>query len=210
MKRMEQLYEELAQRRCDTIVEIGTYQGKRARRMAKAAFKNNPAVAYVGFDLFELTNAEIVQSESSLWAPSRAEVEAFLDEFAREAASSPLPWLRKKFTYELHQGFTQETLPAFCESHPGFTADFLFIDGGHSVATIANDWEYCRRLVAPDGVIFLDDYYENDDEIDRLGCNRLIDSLRDDPAWTITLMPVVDPSPRHQGIRLARVQPRAA
>lgn len=53
------------------------------------------------------------------------------------------PWKRRSFKFALHEGYTRDTLPSFREANPTFRAEFVFIDGGHSIDTIANDWEHC-------------------------------------------------------------------
>jgi len=204
MKRMEQLYEILAEIRCAVLVEIGVYQGRRARRMAKAAFRKSPAVTYYGFDLFEGLTPEDLRAESSLQPLSRAEIAEFLQGFAREAASRPL-WLRREFSFELVPGYTSDTLPAFCEAHPDFAADFVFIDGGHSVATIENDWRYCSRMVRPGGILCLDDYYEDPEHIREFGCNQLVERLRDSREWRVSVLPVADPHKSGGTCRIARI-----
>ena len=74
--------------------------------------------------------------------------------------------LYPKFSFELVQGNTNETLK-------DETADFVFLDGGHSYATILNDFEAVRK--SP--VILLDDYYAGPIDTDGFGCNRIIDGL---------------------------------
>src|SRR4051794_24682948 len=93
-----------------------------------ALFVDPREIHYHGFDLFEmLTEAELVK-EFSLRPPSRAEVQQRLE--------------RTGANIHLHQGYSRDTLKAW---RPGNGAnhpiDFLFIDGGHSLETIASDWQ---------------------------------------------------------------------
>ena len=39
--------------------------------------------------------------------------------------------------------------------------DFVFIDGGHSIETIKNDWLNIQKLINKKSVVIFDDYYEN-------------------------------------------------
>ena len=51
--------------------------------------------------------------------------------------------------------------------------DFAFIDGGHSVETIKNDYEWVSENIDKGGMIIIDDYY--DPEVKGFGCNFLVD-----------------------------------
>ena len=111
-----------------------------------------------------------------------------------------------RFDFELHQGYTQDTLPAFRKKHPDFRAEFIFIDGGHKVETIASDWENCSRLVSENGAIFLDDFYGNEELAERFGCNQLIERLRMDPGWHVAVLPETDTFEALAGsVQIARV-----
>lgn len=76
LKRYEQLMQSLAQMPCGRLVEVGTWNGHRARALVTAALRLTPAVTYHGFDLFEALTAEDLESELRKRPPSRAEVEA--------------------------------------------------------------------------------------------------------------------------------------
>jgi hypothetical protein len=202
--RYRQLTDALMRMSAHTLVEVGTWNGNRARELASAALRGSRSIVYHGFDLFEdLTDAEL-EAELSKRPPSRAEVEASLDRF-RLALSLRLR--RRRFEFELHQGYTRETLPTFRRANPDFRADFVFIDGGHKVETIASDWGNCSRLVAADGVIFLDDYYGNEKLSERFGCNQLVAALRADPSWNVELLPATDVFDGIGSIQIAKVAP---
>ena len=56
--------------------------------------------------------------------------------------------------------------------------DFIFIDGGHSVETINNDFNFSLKMIKKNGFIILDDYYHNNKNLIKYaGCNNLIDNL---------------------------------
>src|ERR1035437_3667462 len=98
------------------LIEIGTHRGARAR-LLKAYCKR-----YYGFDLWESGSEEIDRRESNgKGRSSQAQ--------AAEALAGA--------DFELIAGNTRETLTAFCAR--GINADFVFIDGGHSVETIGSD-----------------------------------------------------------------------
>jgi hypothetical protein len=204
-KRYDQLTEALEGMQCRTLIEVGTWNGERAKELVAAALKTNPAITYHGFDLFEALTEDELNAELSKRPPSQAEVEASLRRFQRRLAWRP--WARRSFDFELHQGYTRDTLPAFRDAHPDLRAEFVFIDGGHSIETIANDWAHSSQLVAPGGSIFLDDFYGNEHLAEEFGCNQLIASLRQDDAWQITVLPDTDEFPEIGAIQIVRVRP---
>jgi hypothetical protein len=205
MKRMEQLYEAVAAGPCRVFVEIGVYRGHRVRRVAREAFRKTRSLHYYGFDLFQECSAEDMAAESTPQPLAREEVENYVRRFSDRMARRPL-CLRRTLRCELIQGYTRDTLPAFAALHPRLNADVILIDGGHSLATIATDWLYCSRLVAPQGVIFLDDYYDSQECASQFGCNTLVDQLERGREWSVTVLPERDHSPRAGGIRMVRVQ----
>jgi len=203
--RVEQLFQAIKANRCRVLVEIGVHRGNRARRFVRAAAIKSPSVAYYGFDLFGEFTPEVRRRESSPTPLSRPEVASHIQEAARELSAREGE-ARRDVSFELYEGFTHRTLPAFLKSHRGFRADFVFIDGGHSVETIANDWRYCSRMVGPGGLIFLDDYYEDAEHCRRFGCNRLVESLRRNRRWNVEVLPVADHKPRGGTNRIVRVE----
>ena len=61
----------------------------------------------------------------------------------------------------------------FCSR--GIGADFVFIDGGHSVETITSDWLWVSRIINPGAVVVFDDYYKPERE--GFGCNRIVENI---------------------------------
>lgn len=146
-----------------SLIEIGTWNGDHALIMAAAALRHNPRVHYCGYDLFETATAETdgaefnVRSHHSL-EKVRAKLAAF------QAAHSG-------FTFDLIRGDTRTTLT-------DRVADFAYIDGGHSIATIASD--YARLKGCP--TIVFDDYYDRDDtgrqpDLGTVGCNKVLQTI---------------------------------
>lgn len=141
-----------------TIAEIGTWNGGRAMEMATIALKHRPQVKYIGFDLFEEATPETDQRELNVKRHnSLQEVTERLNDFS---AKNP------GFSFELHRGDTNNVLF-------DLNVDFVFLDGGHSVETIENDFRKVRGSKA----IVLDDYYTGPIDTDRFGCNRLVSRL---------------------------------
>lgn len=205
LKRYDQLTDALKDMQCRTLVEVGTWNGERAKELVAAALRSNPASTYHGFDLFEALTDDELNAELSKRPPTQAEVEASLRRFQQRLRWRL--WARRTFDFELHQGYTRDTLPAFRTAHPQLRAEFIFIDGGHSIETIANDWASCSQLVAPGGSIFLDDYYGNEQLAEEFGCNQLIASLRQDDAWQVAVLPETDEFPEIGTIQIVRVRP---
>lgn len=162
-QRYAQIIEIIDQVKPRTIIEIGVWNGKRACWMAEAALRHNAAVHYDGFDLFELATDETNRAELNAKRPnSLAHVTARLEDFK---GSHP------GFTFALHRGNTREILTPR-------TADFVYIDGGHSVETIRHD--YAMTEASP--VVLFDDYYLPDAkgrcaDLDRFGANRIVDEI---------------------------------
>lgn len=209
LKRYKQLTDALAGMICRNIVEIGTWNGRRAQELVDAGLHRNGALTYHGFDLFEALTDEELEAELSKRPPSRDEVERRLRRFRRRIAltTAVMPWRRRRLEFALHQGYTRDTLPAFRQANPDFRAEFIFIDGGHRIETIASDWEHCSQLVAGDGAIFLDDFYGTAELTERFGCNTLIERLRDDPAWDVAVLPETDTFEQLGTVQIARVRP---
>ena len=210
MSRLKHLHDTLGSMQCRTIIEIGTYSGHNARRLAKAALRRNRSICYHGFDLFELCKPDDLNPGSTRRPQTQAEVEARLRSYSEEVGRRPL-WLRRDFRFELHPGYTETSLPDFYTASPGLRAEFIFIDGGHRVETIAHDWQWCSQMLAPGGVIFLDDYYDGaePETLAEFGCNQLVESLRASPEWEATVEPTADFNKKGRGIRVVRVQRRA-
>lgn len=120
---------------------------------------------YYGFDLFESGTKEDDAREFN--AKPRQEMQKVSE------------YLRKfPFSHELYKGDSKETLPKFLEEHGEGSVDFAFIDGGHSVETIESDWQHVKKAVKPGGVVIFDDYYTDGPDITKVGCNKVVESLK--------------------------------
>jgi len=130
------------------ILETGTWDGGRAVAMAQVAFGKWDHVVYHGYDLFEEATGDTDAKEHNVKKHySLEDVTAKLTEFAAAMKEKG-----KHFEFHLHRGDTKETLRDVAG------VDFAWLDGGHSVATIAHDWEQCKRIP----VVVFDDYYVAD------------------------------------------------
>jgi len=151
-----------------TIAEIGTWNGYRAIEMAKEALKYQDHVTYYGFDLFEQATDDTDSEEMNVKPHYTKElVSKFLDNFKQKNPG---------FSYVLTAGNTRETLKPLA-------VDLAFIDGGHSIETILGDYEALKDSK----VVLFDDYYEGGIDIEKYGCNKIVDKLNHN------VLPIGDP-----------------
>ena len=86
--------------------------------------------------------------------------------------------LKEHADVKLIKGNTLNTLPKFSKKKK---FDFIFIDGGHSIKTIENDWSQTKKLMHKNTTVIFDDYYVGDVKlIKRFGCNKIIENLKKD------------------------------
>lgn len=163
MSRYDKLLELVEETKPATILEIGVYNGAQAIKMSEVAFRHSETVHYMGYDLFDdaspVTDAEEFNLKKTL------SVQAVKDKLNSFAETHP------GFTFELHRGNTRETLA-------DRTADFVYIDGGHSVETIRSDYE--RTAKSP--MVVFDDYYRPDaagacPDLAKFGANEIVDAI---------------------------------
>ena len=166
MSRYNELLTLIDQYKPQSIVEIGVWNGANAIRMIKQALRYQTKVTYTGYDLFEDATLETDAKEFNVKGHNRAQaVAAYI---RAETGINPT----------LIKGDTNETIGA------AITADFVFLDGGHSVQTIAHDYS----CVALSKVVVLDDYYTDGPDTSKYGCNQLVNKLEG-----VAIMPTKDP-----------------
>lgn len=139
------LNEYISENRCRKIVEIGVADGENARAMVMVALRDfSPEeVEYYGFDFFGSD-----------------------DDSGMEQVRQKLEETGCKF--ELFRGDSVETLPREVKTLPKM--DLIFIDGGHSYATVRSDWENSRSLMHDETAVFFHNY-------DFLGPKRVVDNI---------------------------------
>ena len=184
--RYVKVFEEIRKLKAHRLLEVGTWVGDRALEMIAAAIESAGRAVYYGFDLFEDITPEKSGEEFNV---KRAAVK---DQVTLRLQGS---LAHKSASFYLYKGDTRETLPDFLSTHMPGIVDLAWIDGGHSVETIQSDWDYCRQLVRPGGVILLDDYYS---EVPlattwRFGCNRLVEKLKESENFQPEIFPERDP-----------------
>ena len=137
------------------IVEVGTWNGKRALEFLNLA----PDALYYGFDLFEDATKETDREEMNV-----------KPHYTVDAVYERL----EGYKAQLFKGNTRETLKWF---KPELPVDFLWLDGGHSVETIRSDWENIKPHLAKDAVVFFDDYYTGPIDTAKYGCNEVVKDI---------------------------------
>lgn len=173
MHRKKALYKLIEHNKPASIVEVGTWNGVNAISMCSIALRFHKEVTYYGFDLFE--SGDPATDEAELNVKERInhrQVDTLFREFQ---ASNP------GFKFHLFIGKSKEMLE-HCfigeDSQPWKTADFAFIDGGHSVETIAADYEALKGCKT---VVFDDLYFPDERgvcvDINKFGCNKVVENL---------------------------------
>jgi len=150
MNRYKKLLDIVREAQPRHVVEIGTWNGKRATE-----FMAVTDCYYTGFDLFEEATKETDEAELNVKNHNEMVEVAKMIEMAGFSK------------FSLIRGDTKETLPKW-ENEP---FDFAFIDGGHSLKTIQSDFHHIYERIDDGGIIVLDDYYKP--EVEGFGCNFL-------------------------------------
>ena len=161
-KRYVNLLFQILKKRPKKILEIGVYNGRRAIQMIEAAKIFNKNIEYYGFDLFEGLTKKIYDTEASKFPWTLDKIKQLLNNHAK---------------IFLYKGFTNETLKKF--SLNGVNIDFIFIDGGHAIQTIENDYLYSLKIAEKNAYIIFDDFYETGTiDITKFGSNKIFEELK--------------------------------
>lgn len=173
-KRYWQIFWLISRIKPHRIMEIGTWTGDRALTMIKLSKRYYSAkeIEYYGFDLFGQMTMERFTEEKSKWPPTQQEVHEKL------SASGA--------NIHLFQGNTIEVLPDLIVKLPKM--DLLFIDGGHSLETIASDWNLSKNLMHSKSVLIFDDYWPGRTDA---GCKLTVDGI-DRYEYDVKLLPITD------------------
>jgi len=175
--RYTQLLDAVREKQPKAILEVGTWNGERARQMLNLC----PDAKYYGFDLFEDASAETDKEEMNVKPHYYMDrVEMRLD----------------GWNALLFKGNTRETLANFNEK-----VDFVWLDGGHSVETIRSDWENVTRCLTEDAWVFFDDYYTGNIDTTKFGCNEIVKDLKHE------VLPEADPVMGGGHVQMVRVYP---
>lgn len=162
MKYKEYLLTLLETMPISNILEIGVFEGKFGRKMLQTIHNSRPNsdIRYMGIDIFDDMNQEIVEKENSLFAPSKDIVERYLK---KECSFAEI---------DLLKGFSNISLPKIKDKIHLF--DLIYIDGGHSIETISSEWKYIKQHINKNCIVVFDDYYEGNNEI---GAKSVVDEI---------------------------------
>ncbi len=180
-RRYKYLFSAIRENRAKKIMEIGTWTGMHALGMieeAKKYFKPEE-IEYYGFDLFELLDDSTSLKEFSIPPPSLGEVKEKLEKTGVKV--------------HLYKGYTQNTLPMAIDKLPKM--DLIYIDGGHSLETIENDWNYAQKVIDKSTIVIFDDYWNRDDA----GCKKIIENM-DKNKFNIEILPIQDKFKKDWGV----------
>lgn len=176
-----------------TFIEVGTYNGYRAVKLCSDWMRRtSKPINYVGFDLFEDMTRDVNTKElsKSTLPPSLEAVDRLFQQ--------------AKVPHTLIKGDTKITIPKFVAESNFNLRDprLIFIDGGHSLETVASDWEALSKLAGTYTVFIFDDYYENKEGF---GCRETITKIQQDPKWNVNLLNPVD-HVESSGLQIRMVQ----
>ncbi len=180
-RRYQVLLDIVFENRVKTILEIGVYTGRRAVELIKTAgiYYYPKDITYFGFDLFEEMSDEILKDQLSKKPDTMDAVRLRIEQTGAKVF--------------LFKGFSEETLPQMISGKDNYPpVGLVFIDGGHSIATISSDWENIRKLLSENTIVVFDDYYVDCPTLtDRFGCNVVIDTL-DRTLYDVEFIEIVD------------------
>ncbi|MEK9954907.1 MAG: class I SAM-dependent methyltransferase, partial [Pelagibacteraceae bacterium] len=153
-----------------SVIETGTWNGGRAIQMAEAAFLNQDEFTYTGFDLFEDASAETDELELNTKQHNSLEnvtqrLETYREKKAQEG---------KTFYFELIKGNTNVTL-----KNKKYSADVAYLDGGHSIETVKNDYENIEADVVIFNSFFSEDKEGKKPDERHCGTNTVVQEIID-------------------------------
>lgn len=162
MNRYHHIYDCIRDCKPKTIIDIGVHDGDRSQKIILTAKEYNSDIQYYGYDMWEDLSDEQVHSEF-LYPKKKKTFQEAQTKIAAVLGPSQ---------FFLTKGDTRITLPSFIPRK----ADFIYIDGGHSLETIMSDWMNCLQTMHEQTIVLFDDYWHGDKAA---GCASLIDNLDD-------------------------------
>lgn len=160
--RYKYLFKLILNQKPKTILEIGVYKGKRSIEMVDLAQCLNKQIIFYGFDLFEEITKRKIKDELSK------------NPLSKDQILNKLKYLFPKAKINLIKGNTIKTLKNFNIKKK---IDFIFIDGGHSINTIKNDWQNVKKLIHKNSLVVFDDYYDDEHISKKFGSKNIIKNL---------------------------------
>lgn len=161
--RYKYLFDYISTNFCNNILEIGTNQGKTAKKLIELSLNNQ--VNYYGIDLFqELYSYEISLQEMSIQPSSISDVKDLIN----------------NKNSILLQGFSKDIFNTYFKNN-SIKFDMIIVDGGHSYSTVKLDTEFSLSRINPSKSIFIDDYTDEptypENNPNKYGVKQYIDEL---------------------------------
>ena len=173
--RYKYLFEIIRNNKCKRIMEIGVLDGEHSLQMIEEAKKNfaPEEIKYYGFDLFEQLDDKAEEYGDVKLLPS----------LGLGSVKDKLEKTNVKIY--LYKGDTKEILPKVIKELPKM--DLVFIDGGHDIETIENDWEYTKQVMDDHTIVIFDDYWNREDA----GCKKVVENI-DKTKYEVKILPIQD------------------
>jgi len=186
--------DELAARTYTMVyLEVGTFNGVRAANLMDYFLGTSPnkQARYIGFDLFEDMTLDMSKAEfskSTLPAATEAVQTMFKNTLGKKYG--------ERFAgARLFKGNTKDTIKQWKEDLGHLVEpNFIFIDGGHSLETIASDFHNLEEFIKLSNVFLMDDYYINRTDV---GCRPLIERINKEGKYVGLPLTPIDHIPKN-------------
>lgn len=138
-----------------TYLEIGAHRGRSIKTISEVLLQKYQKIHTIGYDVFEMeeTTFHTKIENNNKKGGNYAKCNGALQQLKNS---------NNNFTYELHKGYTTDTL---IEQ----TVDWAFIDGGHSYDTVKHDHQKLKNSKV---IIF--------DDADLKGVNKYLWEIKDE------------------------------
>ncbi len=153
--RYKNLLEQIDLCRPQVIFEFGVWKGFTAIKMMQRALSHRQDCFYIGIDLFENITVEEAKWENHTKDIAiKKKVQALLQQELGPNRYCVVGGATK----QVFRGVRRRVLKGLLYRN---YADFIFIDGGHSVETITHDWLAAESIMNEKTVVIFDDYYRD-------------------------------------------------
>lgn len=133
------------------VIEVGSWKGLSANRMAHLCKKNGVAAGVICIDTW-LGSPEHMEGESASHGMRRVNgIPTLLSDFARNTKTAGNDDIIYPFPISSAQG-------ASYLMNQGVLADIVYIDAGHEYESVLLDLTMFWRILRPGGVMIMDDY----------------------------------------------------
>jgi predicted O-methyltransferase YrrM len=166
-KHYKRLFDVIGENDIKHILEIGTSSGETAIAMIKKAgeTKNEEDIHYYGIDLFENATDEQLEEE-------------FSGNYGKNKLEDVKTKLETRTKAHIH--LNETNLPKM---------DIIYIDGGHSIKTIDEDWKMAQKLMHINTVVVLDDYFS---EMGFIGAKQTVNNIKKNITYDVEISTEID------------------